>query len=110
MEGMEALGAALAIGFGALGGAIGCGVMMGRAFTSIAQQPKSIGKLRPLIFVGIAFREAMVLYALIIALILLSGENPNAAEAGSPAGAGTPTAVTATADPSGGDAAVTDPQ
>jgi len=69
---MEALGAGLAIGLAAAGGAVGIGIMMGQAFSSIARQPEAMGKIRPLIFVGIAFVEATVLYALVIAFILLS--------------------------------------
>ena len=83
---MDALGAGLAIGLAALGGAIGIGILMGQAFASIARQPAAMGQIRPLIFVGIAFAEASVLYALVISLILLSsggggsGEEKNAAQ------------------------------
>ena len=69
---MEALGAGIAIGIAALGGAIGIGLMMSKAFESIARQPEITGRIRPLIFVGIAFIEAAVLYALVIAIMLAS--------------------------------------
>jgi len=80
-ENVKGLAAGLSIGFAALGGAIGIGVMMGKAFASVAEQPAAMSKIRPLIFVGIAFREAMVLYALIISLILLSGSGTGGGEA-----------------------------
>jgi F-type H+-transporting ATPase subunit c len=79
---MEALGSGLAIGIAACGGAIGIGVLMAYAFSSIARQPEIMGKIRPLIFVGIAFVESCVLYALVISLILISGRGgENTAEA-----------------------------
>jgi len=91
---MEALGAGLAIGIAACGGAIGLGILMGCALTGIARQPEAMGKIRPLMFVGIAFVEACVLYALVITLILLGGRGNEAA----PNAANTPPAITETAD------------
>jgi F-type H+-transporting ATPase subunit c len=89
---MEALGAGLAIGIAALGGSIGIGILMAYAFTSIARQPDAMGKIRPLIFVGIAFVEACVLYALVISLILLSSGGGN--EASAPEAANPPAVIT----------------
>ena len=67
---MESIGAALAIGIAALGGAIGIAIMMAKAFEGIPRQPESSSKIRPLVFVGIAFIEACVLYAFVIAIML----------------------------------------
>lgn len=67
---MEALAAGIAIGVAALGGTIGISLMMCKAFDSIARQPEITGRIRPLVFVGIAFIEAAVLYALVIAIML----------------------------------------
>ncbi len=69
---MDSLGAAIAISIAALGGTLGIGLMMSRAFESIARQPEITSRIRPLIFVGIAFIEAAVLYALVIAIMLAS--------------------------------------
>jgi F-type H+-transporting ATPase subunit c len=93
---MEALGAGLAIGLAALGGAIGIGIMMGHAYASIARQPEAMGKIRPLIFVGIAFAEATVLYALVVALILLGGQGGEETKNVTPNTANTPPAITTT--------------
>ena len=54
---MDSLGAAIAISIAALGGT-SVGLMMSRAFESIARQPEITSRIRPLIFVGIAFIEA----------------------------------------------------
>jgi len=64
------IGAGIAIGVAACGGGIGLGIMMAKALESIARQPESAGRVRPLMFIGIAFIEACVLYALVISLML----------------------------------------
>jgi F-type H+-transporting ATPase subunit c len=66
------IGAGLAIGLGALGGAIGIGVLMSKALESIARQPESLPLIRPLMFVGIAFVEAITLYGLVISILLVT--------------------------------------
>jgi F-type H+-transporting ATPase subunit c len=64
------LGSGIGIGLAALGGAIGIGILMAKAFESMARQPEIVNTMRPLIFIGIAFIEASVLYALVIAILL----------------------------------------
>jgi F-type H+-transporting ATPase subunit c len=91
---MESLGAGLAIGIAACGGGIGIGVLVGCALLSIARQPEAMGKVRPLMFVGIAFVEACVLYALVITLILLGGSG---SEKAPDASVTNPPAITETA-------------
>ncbi len=66
------LGSGIGIGLAALGGAIGIGILMAKAFESMARQPEIVSTMRPLIFIGIAFIEAVVLYALVIAILLAS--------------------------------------
>jgi F-type H+-transporting ATPase subunit c len=66
------LGSGIGIGLAALGGAIGIGILMAKAFESMARQPEIVNTMRPLIFIGIAFIEACVLYALVIAILLAS--------------------------------------
>ncbi|MDR1997790.1 MAG: ATP synthase F0 subunit C, partial [Candidatus Margulisbacteria bacterium] len=56
------IGAAVCMGLAALGGAFGIGMMMSKAFDSVARQPEILDKIRPLIFIGIAFIEAVALY------------------------------------------------
>jgi F-type H+-transporting ATPase subunit c len=66
------LGSGIGIGLAALGGAIGIGILMAKAFESMARQPEIVSTMRPLIFIGIAFIEAIVLYALVISILLAS--------------------------------------
>ncbi len=94
---MEALGAGIAISIAALGGTLGIGLMMSKAFESIARQPEITGRIRPLIFVGIAFIEAAVLYALVIAIMLASKTPQPAAHEQAAVNAARPAATTVVA-------------
>jgi F-type H+-transporting ATPase subunit c len=66
------LGSGVAIGFAALGGAIGIGNIFGRAIESSARQPEALPLVQRLMFIGFALVEAQVLYALVIAFILIA--------------------------------------
>lgn len=66
------LGAGLCMGMAAIGGAIGIGMLMSKAFDSMARQPEVLNQMRPLIFIGIAFIEAVALYALVISILLVT--------------------------------------
>ena len=65
------LGSGMAIGLAALGGSIGIGLIFAKAMESMARQPEATATLRPLLFIGIAFVEACVLYALLISFMLI---------------------------------------
>jgi F-type H+-transporting ATPase subunit c len=66
------LGAGLCMGLASLGAAIGIGIMMAKAFDSMARQPEITNTLRPMIFIGIAFIEAVALYSLVISILLVT--------------------------------------
>jgi F-type H+-transporting ATPase subunit c len=68
------LGAGVAIGTGALGGGIGIGIVFGKAIESAARQPEALPLVQRLMFIGFALVEAQVLYALLIAFILLAAK------------------------------------
>lgn len=70
-EGLALLGAGLAIGLGALGPGIGIGMLVAKSVESMARQPEAAGTVRTAMFIGMAFAEAIALYALVIAFILL---------------------------------------
>ncbi len=65
------LGAALAMGFGAIGPAIGEGLAIMRAMTAIAQQPDESNTITRTLFVGLAMVESTAIYCFVIAIILL---------------------------------------
>lgn len=66
---MENLPAAIAIGLGTLGPAIAIGLMGMKAMEAIGRNPEVYSKILPLMLLGMAFAEAMAIYALVIAFI-----------------------------------------
>jgi len=70
-EAAKLLGAGLAAGLGVIGPGAGMGILIGSTIQSTARQPEMAGELRTTMFIGIGLIEALALYALIIALILL---------------------------------------
>ncbi len=69
-EAMRLLAAGLAIGLGALGPGIGIGILGYGAMQAIGRNPEARGAIQTNMIVGIAFAEAVAIYALIIAIIL----------------------------------------
>jgi len=69
-EGLAWLGAALAIGLGAIGPGISIGMIVAKSVEGMARQPEASGTIRTAMFIGLAFAEAIALYALVIAFIL----------------------------------------
>ncbi len=70
-EAVKLLGAGLAIGLGAIGPGIGVGLLVLGALQSIGRNPEAAGQIQTNMFIGIAFTEAIAIYALVVALILL---------------------------------------
>ena len=69
--GLIALGAGLGIGLAALGGGIGQGRAAGSALEGIARNPGAAGQIRGPMILGLALIESLVIYALLIALLLV---------------------------------------
>ena len=65
-----AIGAGIAIGLGALGGALGQGRVAAAALEGIARNPGADAKIRTPMILGLALIESLVLYALVIAYLL----------------------------------------
>ena len=66
------LGAGLGIGIAALGTGIGIGVLAGKGLEAAARQPESAGAIQRMMILGIAFIEALCLYALLVAIMLIA--------------------------------------
>jgi len=71
IEVASALGAALAVGLGAIGPGLGEGRAVAAALDAIARQPEAAGTLSRTLFVGLAMIETMAIYCLVVALLLL---------------------------------------
>ena len=65
------LGAALCMGIGAIGPAMGEGNAVGKALEGMARQPEAAGNLRINMILGCAITETTGIYALVIALLLM---------------------------------------
>ena len=70
--GLIALGAGLGIGLAALGGGIGQGRAAGSALEGIARNPGAAKQINGPMILGLALIESLVIYALIIAFLLVS--------------------------------------
>ena len=68
--GMIAFGAAFAIAIGTIGPGFGLGNGLGKAMEAIGRNPEAEPKIKNNMIVGLAFIEALSIYALVIAFIL----------------------------------------
>lgn len=66
---MEHLPSALAIGIGSIAPALAIGLIGMKAMESIGRNPDAAGKILPPMLLGMAFAEAIAIYALVIAFI-----------------------------------------
>ena len=68
---IKLLAAGLAIGFGALGPGLGIGILAWGALQSIGRNPGATDQIQTAMILGLAFAEAIGIYALVVALILI---------------------------------------
>ena len=64
------LAAGLAIGLGAIGPGIGIGIAVSKAMEAMGRNPDAAGQIQTSMIIGVAFAEAIGIYALLIAIIL----------------------------------------
>ena len=69
-EAAKMLGAGLAIGLGALGPGLGIGLLGYGAMQALGRNPEARSVIQMNMILGIAFAEAVAIYALIVAIIL----------------------------------------
>ena len=68
--GLKAIGAGLAM-VGAFGPGIGIGLLAQGAMQGIGRNPDAAGQIQTNMILGIVFAEAISIYALVVALIIL---------------------------------------
>ena len=68
--GLIAIGANIGVGIAAFGSGLGQGRMAASAMESIGRNPNSAGQIFVPMIIGLAFIEALTLYALVIAFFL----------------------------------------
>jgi F-type H+-transporting ATPase subunit c len=69
---ISALGAGLAFGLGAIGPAIGIGMIGGKTIESMARQPEMAGRLQTTMFIALALAEAIALLGFVLAFVLMN--------------------------------------
>ncbi len=70
LEAMKALAMAIAAGVGVLGPGIGIGMLVSKALEAIGRNPEAAGKVQATMFIGIAFVEALAIFALVVAFVI----------------------------------------
>ncbi len=69
--GQKALAAAICVGLAAAAGAIGMGLAIAKSSEGISRQPEAEGKIRTSLMLGLVFIETAIIYALIVAILII---------------------------------------
>lgn len=69
--GDKAMAAAISIGLAAAAGAIAMGMAISKSAEGIARQPEAEGKIRTTLMLGLVFVETAIIYALIVAILII---------------------------------------
>jgi len=69
-DGMKFLGAGLAMGLGSFGPAIAIGNLVGRAMEALGRNPEAQPVIQTNMILGLAFAEAIAIYALVTAVMI----------------------------------------
>ena len=69
-EGVRFLAAGLAMGIGALGPAWAIGNLVGRAMDALGRNPEALPAVQVNMILGLAFAEAIGIYALVVAVMI----------------------------------------
>ena len=67
----KAIAAAIVVGLAAAGGAIGMGMAIANSVDGIARQPEAEGKIRTTLMLGLVFVETAIIYALVVAILII---------------------------------------
>ena len=70
-EAIKLLAAGLAMGFGAIGPGIGVGLVGLGALNALGRNPEARGQIMTYMILAIAMAEAVAIYALVVAILLL---------------------------------------
>lgn len=70
-KGSKALSAAIAVGLAAALGALAMGIAIGKSNEAIARQPEAAGQIKSGLMLGLVFIETAIIYALIVAILVI---------------------------------------
>ena len=71
VDAVRYIGAAIAIGVGAIGPGLGIGLAVRGAMEALGRNPEAEGAIRTTMIIGAALAEAVAIYAFVIAIIIL---------------------------------------
>lgn len=66
----KSIGAGIAMGIGSIGPAIAIGMLVGKAMEALGRNPEARAAIQTNMILGVAFAEAIGIYALLTALII----------------------------------------
>jgi F-type H+-transporting ATPase subunit c len=69
-DGMKFLAAALVMGIGAIGPSLAIGNLVGRAMDALGRNPEAQPVIQTNMILGLAFAEAIGIYALVVAIMI----------------------------------------
>jgi len=69
-DGLRYIGAGFAMGFGALGPALGIGWLVSKALEALGRNPEAQAQILTPMILGVAFAEAIGIYALVVAVMI----------------------------------------
>ena len=67
---IKAVAMGLAAGIGVLGPGIGIGILVSKALEAIGRNPEAAAPVQATMFIGIAFVEALAIFALVVAFLI----------------------------------------
>lgn len=70
LEATKSLAMAIAAAVGVLGPGLGIGLLASKALEAIGRNPEASGKIQATMFIGIAFVEALAIFAIVVAFVI----------------------------------------
>jgi F-type H+-transporting ATPase subunit c len=70
VESMKALAMAFAVAVGVFGPAIGIGMLVSKALEAIGRNPEAASKIQATMIIGVAFVEALAIFAVVVAFVI----------------------------------------
>ncbi len=70
LESMKTIAMALAAAIGVFGPAIGIGMLVSKALEAIGRNPEAAPKIQATMIIGVAFVEALAIFALVVAFVI----------------------------------------
>ncbi len=69
-DALKAIAMAIAAAVGVFGPGISIGILVARALEAIGRNPEATPKIQATMFIGIAFVEALAIFALVVAFVI----------------------------------------